>query len=128
MSRVEVREAILHEKFIEMAFEGKRFWDLRRHRMLDRLDGMRKFGIMVMELNGKTYDQITAEDKSKAGSYQLLPEEFTSEVVELIAGSGPKQMSMPDTYYFFPIRLSDIDRNPKLEQNTGWGGSFKPEL
>jgi len=128
MTREEVREAILHEKFIEMAFEGKRFWDLRRHRMLDRLDGMRKYGIMVMELNGKTYDQITADDKIKAGLYQLLPEEFTSEVVELIAGSGPTQMSMPEKYYFFPIQLSHIDRNPNLEQNAGWGGSFNPEL
>jgi len=128
MSRVEMREAILHEKFIEMAFEGKRFWDLRRHRMLDRLNGMHKYGIMVMELNGKTYDQVTADDIKKAGNYELLPEEFELKVVELIAGQGPTEMSMPDKYYFFPIKLSDIDRNPKLEQNSGWGGNFKPEL
>lgn len=128
MTRDDVREAILHEKFIEMAWEGHRFWDLRRHRMLDRLDGMRKYGIMVLELNGRTYDQITTEDTDRAGKYEILPEEFTSEVVELIAGSGPTQMSMPETYYFFPIKLSDIDRNPKLEQNTGWGGTFNPEL
>lgn len=127
MARNEVREAILHEKRIEMAWEGKRFWDLRRHRMLNRIDGMRKYGIMAMEYNGKTYDKITPEDRTKAANYQLLPEEFTYKVVELIT-NGPKQMSMPETYYFFPIRLSDIDKNPKLEQNTGWGGNFNPEL
>ena len=128
MTRVEIREAILSEKYIEMAFEGKRFWDLRRHRMLNRIDGMHKYGIMVMKLNGKTYDQVTSDDMKKAGNYELLPEEFESKVVELIAGQGPKAMSMPDKYYFFPIRLSDIDKNPNLEQNTGWGGNFKPEL
>ncbi|MCG8305774.1 MAG: RagB/SusD family nutrient uptake outer membrane protein [Cytophagales bacterium] len=127
MSREELREAILHEKYIEMLFEGHRFWDLRRHRMLDRLDGMRKYGIMAMKVNGRTYDQVTPEDTEKAKNYELLPEDFEYEVVELIT-NGPTQMSMPDTYYFFPIRLTHIDRNPNLEQNKGWGGSFDPEL
>ncbi|NQU51949.1 MAG: RagB/SusD family nutrient uptake outer membrane protein [Bacteroidetes bacterium] len=128
MTREEVREAILAEKFIEMAFEGKRFWDLRRHRMLDRLDGMRKYGIMALTVNGRDATELTADDVQKAAKSEILPTEFYSEVVELIAGSGPTQMVMPETYYFFPIRLSDIDKNPNLEQNTGWGGNFNPEL
>ena len=127
MDQTELREAILHEKYIEMLFEGKRFWDLRRHRMLDRLDGMRKYGIMAMTVNGRTYDQVTAEDFAAAQNYQLLPEDFTYEVVELIT-EGPKQMVMPEKYYFFPIQLNHIDRNANLEQNSGWGGSFNPEL
>lgn len=128
MSREETREAILHEKYIEMAFEGKRFWDLRRHRMLDRLDGMRKYGVMAMEVNGRTYDAVTPDDISAANNYGLHPEDFTYEVVELIT-NGPKQMSMPESYYFFPIELTHIDRNPNLEQNIGWeGGTFDPTL
>ena len=128
MSREEVREAILHEKYIEMAFEGKRFWDLRRHRMLDRLDGMRKYGVMAMEVNGRTYDAVTSEDINAANKNELLPEDFTYEIVELIT-NGPKQMSMPESYYFFPIQLDHIDRNPNLEQNIGWeGGTFDPTL
>lgn len=127
MSRDELREAILHEKYIEMVFEGFRFWDLRRHRMLWKLDGMRKYGIMAMKVNGRTYDDVTPEDIAKARNYQLLPEDFEYEVVELIT-SGPKQMSMPEKYYFFPIQLDHIDRNPNLKQNIGWGGDFNPEL
>lgn len=127
MSGAVLREAILNEKYLEMAYEGKRFWDLRRHRMLDRLDGMHKYGVMTMEFDGKTYDLVTPDDSKKAQDYELLPEEFTYEVVELIT-EGPKEMSMPETYYFFPIKLSDIDRNSNLEQNTGWGGNFNPEL
>jgi len=128
MSREALREAILKEKYIEMAFEGKRFWDLRRHRMLDRLDGMRKYGVMAMEVNGRTYEAVTPEDINAAQQNQLLPENFSYEIVELIT-NGPKQMSMPESYYFFPIQLTHIDRNPNLEQNMGWeGGTFDPTL
>lgn len=128
MNRDEVREAILNEKYIEMMFEGKRFLDLRRHRMLYKLDGMHKYGVMAMKVYGRTFDQVTTEDAEKAQRYEILPEDFEYDVVELIAGTGPTEMSMPDKYYFFPIKLSDIDSNPNLEQNKDWGGSFDPTL
>lgn len=127
MTREEMRQAILDEKYVEFMFEGKRFWDLRRHRMLNKLDGMRKYGIMAMKVNGHTYDQVTQDDISKGNSFQLLPEDFEYEVVELIT-NGPKQMVMPDKYYFFPIQLSNINQNPNLKQNKDWGGDFDPVL
>ena len=128
LSREGLRDAILHEKYIEMAFEGKRFWDLRRHRRLDRLDGTRKYGVMAMEVNGRTYESVSAEDIRAANLNELLPENFNYEIVELIT-NGPKEMYMPESYYFFPIELSHIDRNPNLEQNLGWdGGTFDPAL
>lgn len=127
MNREQIREAILAEKYIEMAFEGKRYWDLRRHRMLNRLHGMHKYGIMAITFDGKTYDQVTPEDINRANNYELLPEDFGYEVVELIT-TGPKAMHMPDQYTFFPIQLEHIEKNPKLEQNNGWDGSFNPEL
>jgi hypothetical protein len=34
MNRAEIFDAILYERQIEFAFEGKRFWDLRRHNKL----------------------------------------------------------------------------------------------
>lgn len=127
MSRIELRKAILDEKFIEMAFEGKRFWDLRRHRMLNTLDGMRKYGIMATKVNGRTREQITDDDLAKANKFELLPENFEYSVTELIT-SGTKQMVMPDKYVFFPIQLTHIDKNKNLEQNKDWGGTFNPEL
>ncbi len=127
MSREELRKAILDEKFIEMAFEGKRFWDLRRHRMLNTLDGMRKYGIMANKVNGHTREQITSDDLAKANKFELLPENFEYGVNELIT-SGTKQMVMPDKYIFFPIQLTHIDKNKNLLQNKDWGGTFNPEL
>ncbi|MGV3762491.1 MAG: RagB/SusD family nutrient uptake outer membrane protein [Parapedobacter sp.] len=127
MSRAEMRQAILDEKRIEFAFEGQRFWDLRRHRMLHLLDGMHKYGIMATAVNGRTPQNLTADDIAKGNAFELLPEDFTYEVVELIT-NGPKEMVMPESYYFFPIQLSHINQNPNLEQNVGWGGNFNPEL
>ncbi len=127
MTREEMRQALLDEKYIEFMFEGQRFWDLRRHRMLDKLNGMHKYGVMAMTVNGHTMEQITPEDIDKANKFELLPEDFTYEVVEMIT-TGPTQMVMPDKLYFFPVQLSNIDQNPNLEQNEGWGGTFDPTL
>lgn len=127
MTREEMRQAILDEKYVEFMFEGQRFWDLRRHRMLDQLDGMRKYGIMAMKVNGHTMEQITPDDIAKANNFELLPEAFEYQVVELIT-NGPTQMVMPEKYYFFPIQLSNINQNPNLKQNVEWGGDFNPVL
>lgn len=127
MTRAEIRQAILDEKHVEFMFEGHRFWDLRRHRLLHTLNGTRKYGIMATSVKGRAYNQVTADDIAQANAYTLLPEDFGYEVVELIT-NGPTQMVVPDSYYFFPIQLSHINQNPNLEQNTGWGGNFNPEL
>jgi hypothetical protein len=52
-------EAILHERQIELAFEGKRFWDLRRWKQFEsKLNGKRRTGVTI---NLKT-SAISAEN------------------------------------------------------------------
>ena len=48
--------------------------------------------------------------------------------VQEVYSTGQKVMSVPDTYYFFPIKQSSIEGNPNLEQNKDWGGTFNPAL
>ncbi|SMD11790.1 RagB/SusD family nutrient uptake outer membrane protein [Pedobacter nyackensis] len=128
MTRTEMRTAILDEKYLEFAFEGKRYWDLRRHRLFaTKLNGIRKYGMMAATVNGRTADQVNQTDLNGAAAYSLLPENFGYTVTELIT-SGPTVMVVPDTYYFFPIPLSYINQNPNLKQNIAWGGTFNPEL
>ncbi|NRF40883.1 RagB/SusD family nutrient uptake outer membrane protein [Pedobacter foliorum] len=128
MSRAEMRTAILDEKYVEFAFEGKRYWDLRRHRLFaTKLNGIHKYGMMATTVNGRTADQVNPTDISNAAAYTLLPENFGYTVTELIT-SGPTTMVVPDTYYFFPIPLDYINQNPNLKQNIAWGGTFNPEL
>ncbi len=127
MSREEMRNALLDEKRIEFCFEGQRFWDLRRYRLLhSSLNGQHKYGILA---NLKAGINMT-DAMNRAASYTLMPEEFDYEVIDLIFQNptGEDAMYMPETYYFFPIAKEEIEKNPNLEQNMGWGGSFNPVL
>ena len=127
MTREEMRMALLDEKRVEFCFEGHRFWDLRRYRMLHTyLNGMHKFGVLAT-VNG---DISPAEAMAKAAKYELLPEDFVYEIKDLVFQNpkGESAMSTPESYYFFPINKSEIEKNPNLEQNKDWGGAFKPEL
>lgn len=122
MNADEMRLALLDEKRIEFVFEGQRFWDLRRNRMLNILDGSRKYG-----LQGRYKDEITAEVQAMANRYELMPEDFIYTVQEVYT-TGEAVMRVPDTYYFFPIKQSSIEQNANLEQNEDWGGTFNPAL
>ncbi len=109
MSKDEMREAIMAERFIEFSMEQKRFWDLRRLRWLNRLDGKKRHSLASTPINP---NDLTAG--------------FTYEIKE---ADIEQAMMMPDTYYFFPIPRDEIRNNPKLKQNKGWdNGDFDPLL
>lgn len=122
MTPSEMRQALLDEKRIEFVFEGQRFWDLRRNRMFNVIDGIRKYGLL-----GEYKGEITTDIQTKANEYKLYPEDFTYKLQELYT-PGEKVMSVPDTYYFFPIKQSSIEQNENLKQNKDWGGEFNPAL
>jgi SusD family. len=126
-SREDIREAILSERNIELCFEGHRFWDLRRLRLLDRLNGTTKHGVEAIAINPDGSEMPIAEAKTKADKYQLTESDFKY-IVHQIPFSGVKENSVPETYYFFPISKNSIDKNSNLEQNSNWGGSFNPAL
>lgn len=122
-----MRQALLDEKRIEFSFEGQRFWDLRRHRLLHTfLNGQRKYGCLAA-----LKPEIGFEDAiERSKNYTLLPDEFVYKIEDLQFQdpNGESEMYTPDTYYFFPIAKGEIEKNPSLEQNKGWGGSFKGEF
>lgn len=127
MSREEMRMALLDEKRIEFCFEGHRFYDLRRHRLLHTyLNGQHKYGILATLKEG--IDPMDA--MNRAANYSLMPEEFDYKVEDLIFqnSGGQAEMYMPESYYFFPISKKEIEKNANLEQNIGWGGNFNPAL
>lgn len=127
MNTDEMRTALLEEKRIEFVFENQRFWDLRRNRCLYLINGICKYG-----LEGTYKGEITSEVQKKANNYELLPEDFTYQVKEVIStGQGSDRetsMWIPESYYFFPIKQSSIEQNGNLEQNVDWGGNFNPSL
>lgn len=116
VSQVDVREAIRNERYIEFAYEGKRFWDLKRWRMLHELDGETEEGLRSVLRGGK--------DPGK-GQFDYLPTDFDYEVVPILNATFTEH-TVPESYYFAPIPLSQIQRNSNLVQNKDWGGAFDP--
>ncbi len=119
MSREELRDAIMLERKIEFAFEGKRFWDLRRTRRLAEIDQMEKEGCLPTLKPGL--------DPDDGDTWLLEPEDFTYEILPY---DRKEYINfVPDKYYFFPINQNELEKNPNLEQNKDWsGGTFDPTI
>jgi hypothetical protein len=88
-----LRDIIRQERGIEMAFEGSRFWDLRRWKTAPQ--------VLSAPIYGWDIVQSTYEDYNRR---VLL---FT-----------PKFVAPRD--YFWPIKETDLQVNPNLVQNPGW--------
>lgn len=119
-----MRDLILNERMIELAFEGKRFWDLKRHRRLSILDNTIEQGV-----SAKLKDEFFPIDETKKENFGYLPEDF-----EYTVGTRFKTIAtdvtfqVPDNIDFAPIPNAQLQKNPKLEQTNIWGGSFNPTL
>ncbi|HTI07610.1 MAG TPA: RagB/SusD family nutrient uptake outer membrane protein [Puia sp.] len=89
----EMRTLIRQERTIELAFEGHRFWDVRRWKMGDGTFNVPVYG---MNIKGAT----------PADFYQPT-------LVE------PRIFNTP-SYYLMPISVADLGINTNLVQNPGW--------
>ncbi|RZF58331.1 RagB/SusD family nutrient uptake outer membrane protein [Sphingobacterium corticibacterium] len=87
-----LREIIRRERLIELAFEGSRFWDLRRwklaeHYLNEPIRGLNIYG----ETANEFYRQVTLY-----------------------------QTNFRQKDYLWPLRQGNLLRNDKLVQNPGW--------
>ncbi|MGI6573873.1 MAG: RagB/SusD family nutrient uptake outer membrane protein [Fermentimonas sp.] len=91
-----LRNIIREERKIELAFEGQRYWDLRRWRTaLDVLGGKRMHGMKIT--------------KNNDGSFNY----------EIVDCDG-KDRFFEERYYNFPIPASEIQNNPECKQIDKW--------
>ena len=91
-SKEGLREIIQQERMIELAFEGKRFYDIRRWKLAP---------------------QLMNEDIESWSRNQESEELFSKPII-----IASQQFGLKD--YFFPIKDSYIIRNRNLVQNLGW--------
>jgi hypothetical protein len=94
------REKIRHERKIEMAFEGHRYWDLRRWRTAEQVLSINRSGISYF------LDFTTRKYK-----IQVVPNQDTQYF-------GPP-LFRPQ-YYYLPITLARTGANSKLVENPGY--------
>jgi hypothetical protein len=88
-----MRSIIQQERMIELAFEGKRFWDLRRWKLAREV---------LHNQNIQGWD-IEQED---ANLYYRVRTLFTK--------------TFNSSEYFWPIKEDNLIRNTNLIQNPGW--------
>jgi hypothetical protein len=131
MSKEEMFTTIINERRIELAFEGKRYDDLRRNKLFDQLNGKRR---SILKIAVKAPYTVADLEKPDATGIMLRDKldlngpDYTTyfEVTEDILDTQ-KSINYPSNYYFYAIPTTNITRNPSLVQTTGWGnGTFNP--
>lgn len=88
-----LRDIIQQERLIEMAFEGSRFWDLKRWKKASQVLNQPIYGWDIIRATYEDYNRRVL----------LFNQSFVS----------PRD-------YFWPISENNFLANPKLVQNLGW--------
>lgn len=93
LSQAEMRARIRHERRVELAFEGKRFYDIWRWKTAAGIFKNPIYGMKITEENGSLH-------------YERVP-------VRNVVFDASKN-------YLMPIPQYAMDQNPKLTQNSGY--------
>ncbi|MEA5257822.1 RagB/SusD family nutrient uptake outer membrane protein [Arcicella aquatica] len=125
MTRAEMFTAILDERQIEFAFEGKRFWDLRRWKLIEKtLNGTKGTKVVIaLKTTGVPSDFAATRDGLK------LDDIYTNYFTVTITPNAlmtRNAIAWKPEYYYFAIPQAAINNNPLIIQNNTWGGAFDP--
>ncbi|WP_343556363.1 RagB/SusD family nutrient uptake outer membrane protein [Sphingobacterium sp.] len=105
MSSLQMREYLQNERFIEFAFENKRYWDLRRWRLSEEVLSKATHCISIKKKNN-------TPPTSNGADYT-----FT------VVTSSHDQSFPPiflEKFYFLPLPKNELQLNPNLKQNPLW--------
>jgi hypothetical protein len=123
MTRAEMFNAILDERQVEFAFEGKRFWDLRRWKLFEsKLNGKKRNGVIInlkttAPADFATQRETISLDAAYTDYFQIVPKVLDTRY----------SINWKPEYYFFALPQQAIDNNPQLQQTKGWNsGAFDP--
>lgn len=118
-TQADIRTAYQKERFVEFAFEGRRWDDIRRWKLFGQLraQGQRHGLAIVKKPNVPTPAVTPMEDINTAWS------KFTYTPITADAGN----LNISDNQYIYGIPYTLRQRNPQFQQNLGWsGGTFDP--
>lgn len=122
LSSEQMIDAIMLERKLELSFEGKRYWDLRRRRLFEtELNGKVRHGILPkLNIPEEEFNKIkdTVDFENNYATY------FRDSLVILDKNFA---IDFKDNYYFYAIPNKYLETNSKMEQTQGWsGGTFNP--
>jgi hypothetical protein len=102
------RDLVRKERKVELAFEGNRYWDLRRWRIAKDELSKAYSGLRII-LDGTSYEQ---------GAYNPATAKYIVQIVPNIDGTPIPYFD--EKHYYLPIGLSRTANNPKLVENPGY--------
>jgi len=133
-----MREIVLTERQIELAFENKRHWDLRRRNMftndlgpnIKKLNGTFRYGwrIELNQIRFPDYNEFVLQRDAGVFPFNTAlyyKQTFNVNYADTLDTEYAISFLQPD-YNFYPLPLDDISKNPNLEQTIYWGGNFDP--
>ncbi len=125
MTRAEMFTAILDERQVEFAFEGKRFWDLRRWKLLEKtFNGTKGTKVEIrLKTTGIPADFVATRDGMKLDDVYT---NYLSVILTPNALMSRPAIAWKPEYYFFPIPTGALNNNPLILQSNTWGGTFDP--
>lgn len=120
INKDELRKFIQNERYIELCYEQKRYWDLRRWKIAETALGGRKFSGMKVFLNLLDNSDIISKPEYKNASFteqlDMLKKTWTYKRYEVDEVPYVFDAKM----YFMPIPRNEMETNPNLKQNEGW--------
>lgn len=126
-NQTEIREAYIKERYIEFAYENKRWADLRRWKRFDILNNLKYRSTLYPILEDYSIVQNGQFDWTKDMMDPEVRKLFYFEYIECVDGDKDiYKFNLSTNHWFYPIKKDDLDRNSKLEQNNEWGGTFDP--
>jgi hypothetical protein len=102
------RDLVRSERKVELAFEGNRYWDLRRWRIATN-ELSQAFRGLKFILDGASYQQ---------GNYNPLTAKYKLQIDNNIDGSPVPYFN--EKHYYLPITKSRTAINPNMVENPGY--------
>ena len=126
MNHDQMINAIMLERKIELAFEGKRYFDLRRRKLLEStLNGKMRNKMVVTLNNNNSFTDYLLSTRDAAANTSL-DNVYTTNFMVSIQTQDTYLLAVQSADYFFGIPLSSLQNNVNMVQNNTWGGAFDP--
>lgn len=103
------RDLVRKERKVELAFEGNRYWDLRRWRTAETVLSTAYSGLQFI-LDGDSYTE---------GAYDVNTAKYQVNIIPNIEGL-PSPYFDPTKHYYLPIGLGRTGANGNLVPNPGY--------
>lgn len=120
-SQQAIREAYMNERYVEFAFENKRWGDLRRWKRFDIVNKQQHRGGIYFVL--KEGQKITWTESI---TDPAVRKKFTAVYIQNLDGEAQYKYNLDLNHWFYPISQKNLDASSALKQNVEWGGTFNP--